>query len=84
MFGDAADLWIDNDGDGRMDDLNRDGRHDIADAEFVCQAVERVERAHPALVGGCGHYPANSAHGPFTHIDARGYRARWVGSGDGG
>jgi hypothetical protein len=29
-------------------------------------------------------YPATSAHGPFTHIDARGYQARWLGSGDGG
>ena len=84
MYGDAADVFIDNDGDGQMDDLNHDRRHDIRDASFVCEAVERVEREHPELVGGCGYYPANSAHGPFTHIDARGYRARWVGSGDGG
>ncbi len=84
MYGDAADLWIDNDGDGQMDDLNRNGRHDLGDAQLVCAAVDRVERAHPELVGGCGHYPGNGAHGPFTHIDARGYRARWVGSGDGG
>lgn len=84
MYGDAADLWIDNDGDGQMDDLNRNGRHDLGDAQVICAAVDRVERAHPELVGGCGHYPGNGAHGPFTHIDARGYRARWVGSGDGG
>jgi hypothetical protein len=84
MFGDAADLWIDSDGDGRMDDINRDGRHDARDAQAVCAAVDRVERRYPELVGGCGHYPANAAHGPFTHIDARGYRARWAGSGDGG
>ena len=84
MFGDATDFWIDNDGDGRMDDLNHDGRHDVGDAIAVCAAVDRVEREHPELVGGCGYYPANGAHGPFTHIDARGYRARWVGSGDGG
>jgi uncharacterized protein YcbK (DUF882 family) len=84
MYGDAADLWIDNDGDGVMDDLDRDGRHGVGDALVVCDAVERVERAHPELVGGCGYYPGNGAHGPFTHIDTRGYRARWVGSGDGG
>jgi hypothetical protein len=84
MYGDAADIWIDNDGDGRMDDLNRDGRVDLEDAAFVSAAVDRVEQAHPELVGGAGIYPANSAHGPFTHIDARGYRARWLGSGDGG
>ena len=84
MYGDAADIWVDSDGDGQMDDLNRDGRHDVRDAQLVCDAVEQVEREHPELVGGCGHYPATPAHGPFTHIDARGYRARWAGSGDGG
>src|SRR4026209_3029404 len=49
MFGDAAAIWIDNDGDGRMDDLNRDGRVDRRDAEIVCAAVDRVEQEHPEL-----------------------------------
>jgi len=31
-----------------------------------------------------GIYPGNAAHGPFAHIDTRGYRARWTGTGDGG
>lgn len=84
MYGDATDLWIDDTGGGQMDDLNHDGRRDIRDAQVICDAVERVEQAHPELVGGCGVYPGNGAHGPFTHIDARGYRARWTGSGDGG
>ena len=84
MYGDATDLWIDNSGSGQMDDLNHDGRRDVRDAQVICDAVERVEEAHPELVGGCGVYPGNGAHGPFTHIDARGYRARWTGSGDGG
>ena len=84
MYGDAADIFIDNDGDGQMDDLNRDGRINIGDARVIQQAVDRVERAHPTLVGGAGVYPATSAHGPFIHIDTRGYRARWVGTGDGG
>ena len=84
MYGDAADIFIDNDGNGNMDDLNRDGRLNIGDARVIQQAVDRVERAHPTLVGGAGVYPASSAHGPFIHIDTRGYRARWVGTGDGG
>jgi hypothetical protein len=84
MYGDANDTWIDNDGDGQMDDLNHDGRIDIRDSQVMCDAVERVERAHPELVGGCGVYPGNGAHGPFTHIDARGYRARWTGGSNGG
>lgn len=84
MYGDAADVWIDNDGNGRMDDLNGDGRIDVRDARVIEAAVDRVERAHPHLVGGVGVYPAAPGHGPFTHIDARGYRARWLGSGSGG
>jgi hypothetical protein len=84
MYGDANDTWIDDDGVGQMDDLNHDGRIDIRDSQVICDAVERVERAHPELVGGCGVYPGNGAHGPFTHIDARGYRARWTGGSNGG
>jgi len=83
MYGDAADIWIDDDGDGQMDDLDRDGRVNIRDSQIICDAVERVERAQPELVGGCGVYPATGGKGPFTHIDARGYRARWTGAGDG-
>jgi uncharacterized protein YcbK (DUF882 family) len=82
MYGDAADIFIDSDGDGRMDDLNHDHRVDVRDARVVEGAVDRVEREHPALVGGCGVYVATAGHGPFTHVDTRGYRARWVGSGN--
>ncbi len=82
MYGDANDIFIDNDGNGSMDDLNHDGRVNIADAKVIEDAVNRVERAHPSLIGGCGIYSGNSAHGPFTHIDTRGYPARWIGTGD--
>lgn len=77
MYGDAADVFVDNDRNGRMDDLNRDGRVDHRDAQVILNAVERVERKHPALAGGVGVYRANSAHGPFAHVDVRGWRARW-------
>jgi hypothetical protein len=77
MFGDASDIFIDNDGNGVMDDLNHDGRVDINDARVILEAEERVERAYPELVGGGGLYRAASGHGPFIHIDTRGYRARW-------
>ena len=82
MYGDANDIFIDSDGNGAMDDLNHDGRVNIADARVILDAVTRVERAHPSLVGGCGVYSGTSAHGPFTHIDTRGYPARWIGTGD--
>jgi hypothetical protein len=77
QYGDAADVFVDNDGDGRMDDLNGDGRVDHRDAQIIMLAAERVERRYPDLVGGIGVYRANSAHGPFAHVDVRGRRARW-------
>lgn len=77
QYGDAADVFVDNDRDGRMDDLNRDGRVNIKDADVIVRAAERVEARNPTLVGGIGRYPATSSHGPFVHIDTRGHRARW-------
>ena len=77
MYGDAADVFIDNDGDGRMDDLNRDGRVDYRDARVILDAADRVERLHPELTGGVGVYRATASHGPFAHVDVRGWRARW-------
>ena len=81
QFGDASDIIIDNDRDGRMDDLNRDGRVDFQDTEVILRAVERVERTYPELVGGLGLYAGMGPSGPFAHIDVRGSRARWTNSG---
>ncbi len=78
QFGDAADIIIDSNGDGRMDDLNHDGRVDFRDARVILAAVERVEVKYPDLVGGVGLYHSNGEHGPFAHIDVRGSRARWI------
>jgi uncharacterized protein YcbK (DUF882 family) len=78
MYGDAADIYIDNDGNGVMDDLNGDGKIDPGDARVMLESVERVERKYPELVGGAGVYKAAPGHGPFIHIDTRGYRARWT------
>jgi uncharacterized protein YcbK (DUF882 family) len=77
MYGDAADVFVDNDGNGRMDDLTRDGRIDHRDARVILEAVDRVERLHPDIAGGVGVYRATRAHGPFAHVDVRGHRARW-------
>ena len=82
MYGDAADIFIDDDHNGVMDDLNHDRRVNIRDAQIILAAVDRVEREHPELVGGAGVYVASGGHGPFIHIDTRGFRARWVGTGD--
>jgi uncharacterized protein YcbK (DUF882 family) len=78
MYGDAMDFYIDNDRSGCMDDLNGDGRVDVADARIIAEAAERVERAHPNLIGGIGVYtPVRGAHCGFVHLDTRGWRARW-------
>jgi len=77
QYGDAADVYPDGDRDGRMDDLNRDGRVDLKDARILADAADAVEHKNPDLAGGIGLYPATSAHGPMVHIDARGKRARW-------
>jgi hypothetical protein len=79
VYGDAMDIFIDADGNGRMDDLNRDGVHDMADIQLFYDWVEAL-KALPenfALVGGVGRYQRNSRHGGFVHVDTRGYRARW-------
>lgn len=77
MYGDAMDWFVDNDRDGRMDDLNGDGRVDTEDGRVIVRAAERVEKKHPSLIGGIGLYRPTGAHAGFVHLDTRGYRARW-------
>ncbi len=76
-YGDAADVWVDNDGNGYIDDLNGDGRSDFEDIKIMLRAVDRVEQRYPDLIGGAGVYIATESHGPFIHIDVRGERSRW-------
>ena len=78
MYGDAADVFPDDNGDGWIDDLNHDGHGDLADARIVASAADAVEKHYPSLAGGIGVYPAANGHGPFVHIDARGSKARWA------
>lgn len=78
-YGDAMDFFIDADGDGRMDDLNKDGRHNKQDVDLLYQIVDSFKRrsGNAHLVGGVGRYYKTSNHGGFIHVDTRGYRARW-------
>ena len=78
QYGDAADLIVDANDDGRMDDLNFDGRIDFADTQVIDRAVALVEKRFPELVGGLGMYHEMGPTGPFVHIDVRGTRARWT------
>jgi hypothetical protein len=78
QFGDAADVFIDQQGNGKMSDLNGDHKVNFADVKMILDAVERVEARYPELVGGTGLYAYSGRSGPFAHIDVRGTRARWV------
>ncbi|HET7459231.1 MAG TPA: D-Ala-D-Ala carboxypeptidase family metallohydrolase [Gemmatimonadaceae bacterium] len=70
QYGDAADVTI---------DANGDGRYTLADTKLVVRAVEEIEQEHPDLVGGVGLYTSRRYSTPYVHIDARGTRARWHG-----
>jgi hypothetical protein len=79
LWGDAADIYVDVDGERQMDDLNGDGRSDVEDARVLYGLAEGLELAEAPTVsdGGLGLYRRNAAHGPFVHVDARGHSARW-------
>jgi hypothetical protein len=77
MYGDAADIYVDADRDGRMDDLDGDGRVTVNDAGWLARVAEQVELDYPQMTGGIGVYRANAVHGPFVHVDVRGTPARW-------
>lgn len=79
IVGDAADVYIDSDGDERMDDLNGDGRVNRRDAIYLLSLVNEMDNSsgYGALVGGASAYSSNHDHGPFVHVDTRGYPARW-------
>jgi hypothetical protein len=70
QYGDAADVAI---------DANGDGRYTAVDSRMVGLAVEIVELKHPHLVGGLGIYTSGHTRTTYVHIDARGKRARWRG-----
>ena len=78
MYGDAADVYVDTKPrNGNMDDLNRDGKINKADANFLYDYAQTLFAEKNLVEGGLGSYRANAVHGPFVHIDARGTPARW-------
>jgi hypothetical protein len=70
QYGDAADVVMDANGDGRIT---------MTDGMLIALAVERVEDAHPDLAGGLGLYTSARYRTPYVHIDARGRKTRWRG-----
>jgi hypothetical protein len=79
IAGDAADVFVDANGDDRMDDLNGDGRINRRDSRVLLELINTMDQSveYGPLVGGASAYRANHDHGPFVHLDTRGYPARW-------
>jgi len=79
LYGDAADLFVDSNGDGKLDDLDGDGEITLEDAKILQKAVKGIT-ARPIyrqLIGGLGLYDKKNYRNPFIHVDTRGYRAEW-------
>lgn len=70
QYGEAVDVSIDADGNGRIT---------AHDARLVAAAVDSVEAEYPDLVGGLGVYTSRRYSHPYVHIDVRGRRVRWHG-----
>lgn len=77
IYGGAADLFIDEDGDSVIDDLNHDGRHNAFDSKILYDIMEELDQERPDLIGGLGWYRRVSGIGPCIHIDIRGKPTRW-------
>lgn len=79
QFGDAADIYVDNDNDNYMDDLNKDGKRDDKDVEAMYEVVLKMTKKDWFLpyVGGLGFYKSNAVRTGFIHVDVRGQPARW-------
>lgn len=77
LWGDAADVYVDADRNGDMDDLDGDGRSTVADARLLARWINGLSGRGDWRPGGLGIYGRSAAHGPFVHVDARGTRARW-------
>lgn len=80
QFGYAADIFVDESPrDGFMDDLNGDGRVDCQDAEVITSIIAGMDQneLYRDYQGGLGRYSTDKWHGPFVHVDVRGWGARW-------
>ena len=67
QYGEAADIAIDADGNGRINSR---------DVALIVRAVEQVEMMYPELKGGLGVYTLGTSS--YVHIDVRGQSVRWT------
>jgi hypothetical protein len=58
VYGDAADMYVDDDGDGTMDDLDGDGKTTLDDARALAAIIEDLSEKswYQPFEGGLGLY----------------------------
>jgi len=58
IYGDAADVYVDDDNNSVIDELNKDGAASMADAEVIYQIIDATGKnpKHKILIGGLGKY----------------------------
>ncbi len=79
QWGRAADIFLDKDENGVMDDFNKDKVLSKDDAVALASVLESlaISAELSGFIGGIGIYGSTSAHGPFVHVDTRPWKARW-------
>ena len=80
MYGGASDIIVDENGDGRMDDLDGDGKITRKDADVLAKTALALNYAG-IFVGGYASYSGRRRRGPFVHVDIRGQSVTWRGGG---
>jgi len=77
LYGLAADVYVDADGDFETDDLNRDGERNAWDIVFLYGIAEEARGLAEKKGGGLGFYAPASHRPGFVHIDIREYPVAW-------
>ncbi|GEM_PF-4401508 len=80
IYGDAVTFIIDEDNDGVMDDINKDGQVDRLDAVILAKIIRNLEVKRAIPKGGIGITESkltNSKQPVEIQIDCRGYSSVW-------
>jgi hypothetical protein len=79
IYGDAADVMVDEDGDEVCDDVNGDGRVDEKDGLVIGNVVRQLQGSGQIAPGGIGVYgfDGQDSARSYVHFDLRGYVTRW-------
>ena len=80
MYGGASDIVVDEDGDGRMDNLDGDRKVTRKDADLLAKKALALNDVG-IFVGGYASYSGRRLRGPFVHVDIRGQSVTWRGGG---